>query len=1005
MRRFFRSALAVLLLALACGQQVALASIYHRTIIYPMNAGKNKVAWRSFDWRYLDLLQSAEEKGGIRFYYYESARPVAEVAAQALIDEFQRLELVFDYTPNQSVPYFLYSSHLELEQTNIFEVSESTLGVTSTANLKMSLSYWGDFDRYAHVSSHEMVHQFMIQKTDQIAEQYNVNGLLTKMPLWFIEGMAEFYSRDGIDAETRMIIRDLRSNSEAKRPIPKFFDDSYLSYAHTYKLGQARYAYLDERIPTGAMTALTSSYMLFDYKGRPRRQPIPDFEEFILKLLNVQSIEDLEKDWEAWLDREFPREADRGPVQPPPWTVIEQAGETVDDFAVDPSGRFVIYRAIDKFTGTVLLKLMVLDDPSAQTEIIRDGTPEVVSLHFMQRRTFTLGERLLAYAGVNRDRDVLYLQEIAPKENGLPTLVGPAVQIRFPDIVELGDLTISPDQSQMAFVGLRENGYPDVFILDLADPQRPPRQLTDDIYYDVELDWGPRGIILSSNRPATGGRALFMMDPVSGALRQALTGGANQTRPAWEPDGSVVFGCDAGEALNIYRTRPDGTYRITDAFTGIFKAEPTQNGLMGVVYFRGGYRLVLIPPEKQLTIPADQLPPNPPTVQLRVPPRADRAARASNLPPWPQLLPRTTEPPWWEPVAFDLSAGAKYRPFSSGNWSVIGGEAVLTTGESGGGAVVFGDALEDQKISVQFAAYGDIEFTDAVAVYLNQKQQFIWGAGVYHTVNAYIDNTFPQIYNLYREREFGAQAIAGYAFSRFFGVEGVAAVAGIRRFDFTDVTGTLDDEWEQINGGTIARFDVGVKAGFDSLEYHIGTGPVSGLSLLAFADYAYFPEFSQGFGDFRFEGLHYLRIWRGMNLMTHLGIGTSSGGGFGTQYLVSSIDTLRGFEWGMRQLYGENFILFNEELQFPLAPVMPNSPIRYLEGVLGFDAGSIFNEFDTELINEHRLANVVVGFNIVLGPLVLRFHYGKPVDIGGYEPGVDLPDDWVNNFSIRYFFD
>jgi hypothetical protein len=75
--------------------------------------------------------------------------------------EFEAVVERFNYKPETQIPYILYNTHQEFEQTNLWMgISEHVLGVTSTTDLKMGLAYWGDHARFRHVSLHEMVHQW-----------------------------------------------------------------------------------------------------------------------------------------------------------------------------------------------------------------------------------------------------------------------------------------------------------------------------------------------------------------------------------------------------------------------------------------------------------------------------------------------------------------------------------------------------------------------------------------------------------------------------------------------------------------------------------------------------------------------------------------------------------------------------------------------------------------------------------------------------------------------------
>ena len=104
-----------------------------------------------------------------------------QVHSPAIRAAYLRLVDQFHYTPTKQIPYFLYSSQREFQTTNIFQVGESVLGVTSPRDLKMSLPYFGDHEKFREVSTHEMVHQFTIQKMMN-ARMMKLISTVTKLP-------------------------------------------------------------------------------------------------------------------------------------------------------------------------------------------------------------------------------------------------------------------------------------------------------------------------------------------------------------------------------------------------------------------------------------------------------------------------------------------------------------------------------------------------------------------------------------------------------------------------------------------------------------------------------------------------------------------------------------------------------------------------------------------------------------------------------------------------------
>src|SRR5262245_44173147 len=80
MRSIRRAATIALGLLLA---QVAAASIFEQSYIYPERAGQNKVRWRNYDWQFVDFLTEPDGQGGVRLYYYDREKEAAELAGAA----------------------------------------------------------------------------------------------------------------------------------------------------------------------------------------------------------------------------------------------------------------------------------------------------------------------------------------------------------------------------------------------------------------------------------------------------------------------------------------------------------------------------------------------------------------------------------------------------------------------------------------------------------------------------------------------------------------------------------------------------------------------------------------------------------------------------------------------------------------------------------------------------------------------------------------------------------
>ena len=136
--------------------------------VVPQRPGRNLVRYFDYHWRDHDYLDD-DGSAGLRLYFYDREYPVARIAGGLIRESWRYLSDRFQYKPSFKVPYILYNTYREFLETNVFAVQEGVLGVTSPQDLRMSLPYAGEREFFKLVSTHEMTHQFHIQKVAERA--------------------------------------------------------------------------------------------------------------------------------------------------------------------------------------------------------------------------------------------------------------------------------------------------------------------------------------------------------------------------------------------------------------------------------------------------------------------------------------------------------------------------------------------------------------------------------------------------------------------------------------------------------------------------------------------------------------------------------------------------------------------------------------------------------------------------------------------------------------------
>ena len=121
---------------------------------------------------------------------------------------YERLARTFQHDFEAKKPIILYADHPDFQQTNTLSgfIGEGTGGVTESLKNRVIMPLTGSYWDTDHVLGHELVHAFQYN----IAQSRRGGGLrgLGTLPLWLVEGMAEYMSVGRDDPLTAMWLRD-----------------------------------------------------------------------------------------------------------------------------------------------------------------------------------------------------------------------------------------------------------------------------------------------------------------------------------------------------------------------------------------------------------------------------------------------------------------------------------------------------------------------------------------------------------------------------------------------------------------------------------------------------------------------------------------------------------------------------------------------------------------------------------------------------------------------------
>ncbi|HSJ26113.1 MAG TPA: hypothetical protein VK929_15655 [Longimicrobiales bacterium] len=673
--------------------------------------GRQKVQYETFDWQVLDTER-------FEVHYYPSMEAVTQDAGRMSERWYARLSRTFQHEFERK-PIIFYADHPDFQQTNTTfgMLGEGTGGFTEAMRNRVVMPFTGTYFENDHVIGHELVHVFQYD----LASSPGGGGLqgMSRLPLWLIEGMAEYLSLGREDAHTAMWMRDaaLRGELPTIRDLgrdPRFFP---------YRYGQALWAYVAGRWGDRAVPEI---YRMATRTG---------FEVALERVLGVNS----EQLSEAWITsirstylpliegRQRPQDAGQ------PILHEDEIGAMHLAPSVSPDGRFVAFfgrREIfttdlyvaDAATGEIVQRLTSPNRDQhfdALSFIQSAGTwsPDGTRFAFV---VFAQGDHQIAVMDVSRRR-----VERRYSVEGVGAVQTPAW---------------SPDGRSIAFSGM-SGGLSDLYILDLESGT--VRQMTNDRYARLHPSWSPDGSTLAFvtdeagtdlDRLVYGNMEIGLMDVATGQTQTLdLFPRGKHINPHFAPGGrELYFLADPEGFTDLYRVELASgqihqVTRLATGISGITGLSPamsvaSQSGrIMFSVFENSGNNIYALDLADARGTPVDRTVP--------------QVARAAILPPVEAFGSGLVHDYLDDPVgglpAERQFATRDYRTKIELDWigpPTLGvGVSEFGAGVAGGISFFFSDMMGDNQIGAVVQANGSFRDMGAQVQYVNAANRWNWG--------------------------------------------------------------------------------------------------------------------------------------------------------------------------------------------------------------------------------------------------------------------------------------
>ncbi|MDX1684257.1 MAG: hypothetical protein R3275_03415, partial [Saprospiraceae bacterium] len=681
--------------------------------------GRNKPRYHQFDFEVLNTPHFAIHN------YLENKEKLYEVA-EWCEDWYHLHQAVLLDTFKKRNPFILYNDHPDFQQTNTISgrIGAGTGGVTEAFKNRVVLPFAFTNQQTHHVIGHELVHAFqynMILNADTTSFEN-----LGNLPLWMVEGLAEYLSIGRYDSHTAMWMRDAVYSED----IPSFDDLNNPRY-FPYRYGQVFWSFM-----TG---------MYGDDVIRPLylNTAIHGLNVTIDSLLGVHH-DTLSNNWKRTIKKYYkPMLAERAEFKPGE-SVIDKdnAGYINVSPVISPSGRFVIFLSEKDLFTTDLFLYDLRQEKIVEklTSTTRDGHLDDIA-YFESSGSWSRNGNEFIFVAYKQGRHYLIIKDV---ETGKTTR-----EIKIPGVPAISNPCWSPQGNEIVFSGLVE-GQTDLYKYDLRTKELT--QLTNDRYSEIHPNWNLEGdkIVyatdrLSMDRGRTHGKWKFnlaIMDMETSDIDNIdVFPGADNLNPLFDHEDQIIFLSDRDGFRNIYRYDQDSqyVYQLTDILTGI--SGITRYSPAVTVSQRRDRILYTVYEDHKYAIYESQIGD---MMKKRIDPKAvdhEAAILPFNNERVDEIVNENISK-LGRIVTTDTALFEKdsYRPkfkldaiFGSGIGVGVGtGTFGTQTGIAGGVNLLFSDMLGNNQLYTSASLNGELIDFGGLVSYLNRKNRIAWGVNLSH---------------------------------------------------------------------------------------------------------------------------------------------------------------------------------------------------------------------------------------------------------------------------------
>ncbi len=888
--------------------------------------GRNKVQYEKFDWKVLKTEH-------FNIYYYDQFEQLAKIGAQFAEEAFEEFKIKFNHYVTTKIPLIFYNTHIHFQQTNITPglIPEGVGGFFEFMKGRVVIPYLGSLKSFKHVIRHELVHVFM---TNKIFNQLKDHRIETEKmpPLWFVEGLAEFWSYHW-DTQAEMVMRDFVLNNNF---IPLKDLDAASGYL-IYKEGQSFLEFISQNYGEDKILQLIENFWRFN-----------SFNEN-LEFTIGESYNEIGNIWYYSLQKKyFPLMQSSYPH------FIESKKITNEGFNFEPkffnnNGLNEIYFIGNHngYSSVFKMKYNPVNNKSEKPIVLIEGEKhsDFEAFHLLEKSIDVSRYGKLAFVTKSLYSDVIHIYSI--KENKI------IETLRFNDLITIRSPSFSKDGNLLLFTAADRKGFTDIYIYNFLNESLI--RLTNDYYSDIDPIFNEDNskIIFASDRTAGEYQQkynLFEYDLKDNSIYYLTYINANISSPQFNPDYTeIYFNCDYDGTYNIWKldyscNNPNKIKQVTKFLTSVYNFTFIDDSTIVTSAYENYsfqlYNLTFSDSNNYMEVYFDLM-------------------KSRGL---------------WTAKEIVINSQEGYLKYEN-DYTLDYAVGQLSTdpiyGSRGGALFSLSDLMGDERYLFYIYNTAEVQseilknFNIAISK-INLKKRTNYGVGVFHYAGRRYDITESD--EFFYERIFGGYFELHYPFSSFQRIEADISIANSDK----ELFGNLLPRKSLLVSNIISFVH-------DNSIWS-PTGPIDGSRYRILLGYTTDVKYSNvNYYSFIFDYRKYIRLSLRSALATRLALFINHGKEARRYFAGGSWD-IRGWpRWSIR---GQKLWLSSIEMRFPLIDkIQVNFPFFGLSffnirGAVYFDVGSAWDK-----VYRETLGSLGFGFRINLfNAITLRYDIGKKIE-------------------------